>query len=99
MRDRQGKIKVGLKYCGGCRAGYDRVAMVDSIRERLAQEVEFVAADSEDAQMILIVTGCSSACAKLDDNVREVPIRYITSPEDAERWMAEIKVLKTTTKE
>ena len=94
MRDRQGKIKVGLKYCGGCQAGYDRVAMVDSIRERLAHEVEFVAADSEDAQMILIVTGCSTACAKLD-NVSELPIRYITSPEDAERWMAQIELMST----
>jgi hypothetical protein len=91
VRDRQGKIKVGLKYCGGCRAGYDRVAVVDSIRERFAQEVEFVAAHSEDAQMILIVTGCSTACANLD-NVNEVPIHYITSLEDAERWMAEIEV-------
>jgi hypothetical protein len=94
VRDQQGKIKVGLKYCGGCRAGYDRVAMVDSIRERLAQKVEFVAAESEDAQMILIVTGCSTACAKLD-NVSELPIRYITSPEDAERWMAQIELMST----
>jgi hypothetical protein len=94
VRDRQGKIKVGLKYCGGCRAGYDRVALVDSIRERLAQEVEFVAVDSEDAQMILIVTGCSTACAKLD-NVSDLPIRYITSAEDAQRWMAEIELINT----
>jgi hypothetical protein len=94
VRDRQGKIKVGLKYCGGCRAGYDRVSVVDSIRERLAQEVEFVDADSEDAQMLLIVAGCSTACAKLD-NVGELPIRYITSPEDAERWIAEIELINT----
>jgi len=92
--DRQGKIRVGLKYCGGCRAGYDRVALVDSIRERLAQKVEFVAADSEDAQMIVIVTGCSTACAKLD-NVSELPIHYITSPEDAERWLAQIESTNT----
>ncbi len=44
----------------------------NAIRERLAEKVEFVAADSEDAQMILIVTGCSTACAKLD-NVSERP--------------------------
>jgi tRNA A37 methylthiotransferase MiaB len=68
--------------------------MVDSIRERLAQEVEFVAADSEEAQMILIVTGCSTACAKLD-NAGELPIRHITSPEDAERWIAEIESINT----
>jgi hypothetical protein len=68
--------------------------VVDSIRERLSQKVEFVAADSEDAQMILIVTGCSTACAKFD-NVSEVPIRYITSAEDAERWAAEIELINT----
>jgi hypothetical protein len=94
VRDRDGKIKVGLKYCGGCRAGYDRVALVDSIRERLAQEVEFVAADSEEAQMVLIVTGCSTACAKLD-NASGVPIRYITSTEEAEQWVAEIELINT----
>jgi hypothetical protein len=94
VRDRQGKIKVGLKYCGGCRAGYDRVSVVDSIRERLAQEVEFVDVDNEDAQMLLIVAGCSTACAKLD-NVSQVPIRYITSVEDAQRWMAQIELNNT----
>jgi hypothetical protein len=68
--------------------------MVESIRERLAQKVEFVDVQSEDIQMILIVTGCSTACATLD-NVNEVPIRYITSTEDAERWMAQIELLDT----
>ena len=89
MRHRQGKIRVGLKYCGGCRAQYDRVGLVDTLRERVAEKVDFVAADSEDAEMILIVSGCSSACTKLDA-VRDLPIRYVTSPEDAERWITEI---------
>jgi hypothetical protein len=94
VRDRQGKIRVGLKYCGGCRAAYDRVGMVDTLRERLAEKVEFVAADSEDAEMILIVSGCTSACTKLEA-VHDRPTRYVTSPEDAERWVAEISAGKT----
>lgn len=94
MRDRQGKIRVGLKYCGGCRAQYDRVGLVDTLRERLADNVEFVAADSEDAEMILIISGCSSACTKLDA-VHDRPTRYVTSPEDAERWIAEISTRTT----
>lgn len=89
MRDRQGKIRVGLKYCGGCRAGYDRVEMVGTIRGRLADKVEFVSADSEDAEMVLIVSGCSSACTQLE-NIQDRPVRYVTSPEDAERWVSEI---------
>lgn len=89
MRDRQGKIKVGLKYCGGCRAGYDRVEMVGTVRERLADKVEFVSGDSEEAEMILIVSGCSSACTKLD-SIMNRPVHFITSPEEAERWVTKI---------
>jgi hypothetical protein len=87
---RSGKLKVGLKFCGGCRAGYDRVGLVNSIRERVADKIEFVAADSEDAEEILIVTGCSTACAKMDAPL-ERPTRYITGPDEAEQWIAEIR--------
>ncbi len=89
MRHRQGKIKVGLKYCGGCRAGYDRVELVATIRERLADKVEFVPAHSKDADMVLIVSGCSSACTKVED-IQDRPVHYVTSVEDAERWIAGI---------
>jgi hypothetical protein len=95
VRDRQGrpdKLKIGLKFCGGCRAQYDRVGIVNSLKERLADHVEFVAADSEDAQEIIIVSGCNTACTKLEA-VHDRPTRYITSPDDAERWIKEI--LKT----
>jgi hypothetical protein len=80
---------VGLKYCGGCRAGYDRVGLVKSIGERLAGKIEWTSADSKAAKEILIVSGCKTACAK-PDAAAERPIRYITSPEDAEEWMAEM---------
>ena len=89
MRDRQEKLKVGLKYCGGCRAGYDRVEMVGTIKERLAHKVEFVSADREDAEMVLIVSGCSSACTKLDFGMNR-RVHFITSPDEADRWVAEI---------
>jgi hypothetical protein len=80
---------VGLKFCGGCRAGYDRVGLVRSIGEQLAGKMEWVAADSGDAEEILIVSGCKTACAK-PDAVADRPTRYITSPEEAEPWIAEM---------
>ena len=90
MRDRQGKIRVGLKYCGGCRAAYDRVELVGALREQLADRVEFVAADSEEAEMILVVSGCSSACTRMEAG-RDLPVRYVTNMADAERWITEIR--------
>jgi hypothetical protein len=80
---------VGLKFCGGCRAGYDRVGLVKSIGERLAGKIEWVAANSEEAEEILIVSGCRTACAK-PDSAADRPVRYITNPEDAEEWIAEM---------
>lgn len=84
MRDRGEKIKIGIKYCGGCRAGYDRVALVDALRDRLNDKVEFVPADSGDAEEILVVCGCPSACAKV---ASRLPAFFITCPADAEKWI------------
>jgi hypothetical protein len=78
-----------LKFCGGCRAGYDRVGMAASIRERLAGTIEWIAADSGDAEELIVVCGCKTACAKPDCAAGR-PVRFITSPEDAEQWIAEI---------
>jgi hypothetical protein len=51
--------------------------------------MEWTAADSEDAEEILIVSGCRTACAKVHSEA-DRPLRYITSPEDAEGWIAEM---------
>jgi len=80
---------VGLKFCGGCRAGYDRVALVRSIGRRLAGKIEWTAAESPDAEEILVMSGCQTACAKLDCAAGR-PIHHITGPEDAEQWIAEM---------
>jgi hypothetical protein len=82
-------VKIGLKYCGGCRAAYDRVALAASLKERLTSRIEFVGAKNTEAEMFLIVTGCKTACAKVDDHGRHT-VCTITGPEDAERWIEEI---------
>jgi len=81
---------VGLKFCGGCRAFYDRVGLVDYLKERLGEKVDFVTADNQDAEEIIIVSGCKSICTKLDINHHR-PIRYLVGPEDAEQWIAKIE--------
>jgi len=85
VRDRGEKIKIGIKYCGGCRAGYDRVALVEELRDRLAEKMEFVPADSGEAEKILLVCGCPTACAKVESSL---PQFSITCPADAEKWIS-----------
>jgi hypothetical protein len=83
-------MKVGLKYCGGCRAGYDRVSLARDLGRRLDGVVDFVEADSADADMILVVAGCRSACAR-PTNERHLPVHFITSAAEADRWIARVR--------
>jgi hypothetical protein len=87
---RDEKIKIGLKYCGGCNPEYDRVALVRHIEERLQGKVEFVEPENEGTELVLAVEGCSIACADLSA-FKGMKIRIITGIEDGERFIREIE--------
>ena len=83
------RMRIGLKYCGGCNPEYDRVELVTQIKESLQAKVAFVSPESEIVDLILVVQGCSTACADLSDfQGREIWI--ITSIEQADRFVREI---------
>lgn len=75
-------LAVGLKYCGGCRAEYDRVDLVEWIKKQLGNRVRFVRHDSPEAQIILAVHGCTTACADLA-SVGGRLVWSVTSPKEA----------------
>ena len=83
-------VKIGVKYCGGCNPGYNRVALVRHIQESLRGEVEFVSPESEGVALVLAVEGCSTACADLSA-FQGLEIWKIANMEDAEKFMAEMK--------
>ncbi len=85
-------LRIGLKYCGGCKPAYDRVALVEAIRSRLGEKVQFLPADSGDLFMILAVQGCSAACADLSP-FKGQPVWTITSPQEAEPFIEYIRCL------
>jgi hypothetical protein len=51
--------------------------------------MEWTAADSDDAEEIVVVCGCKTACAGPDWAAGR-PVRHITGPEDAGQWIAEM---------
>lgn len=71
-------LRVSLKYCGGCNPAYDRAALAETIRSRLNGQVKFVqAADGNDADVMLVLAGCETACADLSafDRCETIMIR------------------------
>ena len=83
-------VKIGVKYCGGCNPGYDRVALVKQMEESLRGQVEFVSPESEEVALVLAVEGCTTACADLSA-FQGLEIRKITSIEDAEKFMKDMR--------
>lgn len=88
------RLKIGLKYCGGCNPEYDRVAVKEQIEKSLKDKILFVSPESDDKEMILVIQGCKIACADLSD-FQGLKIWKITSAEDAEEF---IKVLSFSAK-
>lgn len=58
-------LRIGVKYCGGCSAQFDRVALVENISKHLSGKAVFVSHTEEDVDLILVVAGCQSACVDL----------------------------------
>lgn len=84
------KLRVGIKYCGGCNPEYDRVAVVDHIKRSLKDEIEIVPPESEDVDLILSVNGCSTACADLK-SFEGLKIHTITRMEDSRKFIKAIR--------
>ena len=82
-------LRVGVKYCGGCNPGYDRVALVEQIKERLEGKVSFVLSESEGVDIILSVHGCRTACADLS-GFQGIETWTVTCIEDAKKFIREI---------
>jgi len=87
--NRDAKLTVGIKYCGGCNPEYDRVALVEQIKSALKRKVKFASAQSEGVEVVLAVQGCATACADLTP-FKDIEIRLITKMERAERLIQEV---------
>jgi len=83
------RLKIGLKYCGGCNPDYDRVAVKDQIEKSLQGRVQFVSPESDDKDMILVIQGCKISCADLT-SFEGLKIWKITSVEDAKTFIKEM---------
>ena len=83
---KQTRLKVAIKYCGGCNPDYDRIALVRFIKKSLIGKVEFVSAEDEDIDLVLAVEGCKTACADLSA-FKGKQIYFFSQLEDAGKFL------------
>ena len=57
-------LRIGIKYCGGCNAGYDRVKICRAVREACPDAQWEYVKDGTIYDYILLLQGCPQRCAK-----------------------------------
>lgn len=82
-------LKVGIKYCGGCNPGYDRVALADFVQKSLQGRAEFVPLDNAAIDLVLAIEGCRTCCADLS-SFEGKQVHFIAQIEDAGRFLQKI---------
>ena len=80
---------VALRYCGGCNPRYDRGGLVRQLTKRFSN-LQFVPfSDSEQRLLaVLVICGCTAACAGQRDLPGSVPRLVITSAEGLDKASA-----------
>jgi len=94
MKNKPVRPRIGIKYCGGCNPHFDRVALVRQIEERLEDSVVWVSPVDGEADLILAVQGCPTACADLS-SLEGLKIWIITNRETGKRSIRALEGAKT----
>lgn len=86
--------RVGIKYCGGCNPRFERVALIEKVREHFQGKIEFESA--KEGQMydgLLVVGGCSNCCPSYEHFETETEPILIWDQEHYETLIAKINKL------
>ena len=59
---------IGVKYCGGCKENFERSDAFNILKDRFDKQVSFkFVEDGGKYDAILVLSGCDTRCASLDD--------------------------------
>jgi hypothetical protein len=76
--------KIGIKYCGGCNPGYERVEMIERVQFRFSDRFLFLRHDDPGIDVLILMSGCYRACAGENLNTTKIPRCSITGANDLE---------------
>ncbi len=85
--------KIGIKYCGGCNPGYERVEMIERVQFRFNNRFLFLRHGDPDIDVLVLMSGCHRACASKDLNPAEIPNCSVTGENDFDNLINWLKSL------
>ncbi|MBU3092957.1 hypothetical protein K2F40_01650 [Clostridium sp. CM028] len=88
-------MKIGIKYCGGCNPTYDRPGVVSKLKKYIgkAHSIE-TAKHGIIYDVVVILCGCTSACASHQNLEAKYEKVYITCENDNRKLLNIIDKIK-----
>lgn len=84
-------MNIGIKYCGGCNPRYDRSDFINRLKKDLGEGHEFQVARKDNVfDTILVLCGCTSACADYSELKAIQDKIIITEKEEYERVLKKL---------
>ena len=72
--------RIGLKYCGGCDPGFDRVEFFRRLQATAGECIEWHAVDDQGCDAVLLIAGCARACPQ--EGAELAAYRMVTVSDD-----------------
>ncbi len=81
------KLKVGVRFCGGCNPDYDWEEFWREVKRIAGDEIEWVRWVEEEREALLLINCCQTACGEEEVVARELPGKVVSvrggaSPEE-----------------
>lgn len=90
-------MKIGIKYCGGCNPTYDRTAVVANLKQHIGIDDSIETANQGIIyDLIVILCGCTSACASHQNLETRCQKIYVTSKSDSIKLINIIDKIKVS---
>jgi len=83
-------LKIGIKYCGGCNPGYERVEMVERVQFQFKDRFSFLRHDEPEIDGLILMSGCQTGCAE-DLNSTRIHSCSVTRENDFENLIDWLK--------
>ncbi len=81
IKERERKMTVAVKYCGGCNPRYDRGAALEKLKKRYP-DIKFEGLDTKKKyDRILMICGCERTCLQFREDM-EFDNRIIVGSEE-----------------
>lgn len=87
-------MEIGIRYCGGCNASYDRKAFITNLIEDLDGTHNFeIAKESKEYDYLILVCGCLNCCVSHEKYISKYSKIFVKNIKDYDKLLYDIKNL------